>query len=90
LFLAGNKILDCNAVAFYEESFFSYLDTSWNRIEKLVGLTFSRLKILNIFQEQITKSFFKSFINPKERQIFSLAVKTFLKLMMKCFVVSRT
>jgi hypothetical protein len=28
LFLAGNKILDCNAVAFYEESFFSYLDTS--------------------------------------------------------------
>jgi hypothetical protein len=90
LFLAGNRILDCNAVAFYEESFFSHLDTLWNRIEELGGWTFSRLKILNILQEQFSKSLFKGFINLKERHILSLAVKTFSKLIMKCFVVSRT
>jgi len=66
LVLVRNDILECSALAFHEENDFSYLDISRNRDEKLEGLTFSRLKILNIFQEQFTKSSFKSFINLKE------------------------
>jgi Leucine-rich repeat (LRR) protein len=78
LVLARNNILECKALAFHEENDFFYLDISRNRIEKLEGLTFSRLKILNIFQEQFAKSSFKSFINLKEPQILSLAVKNIL------------
>ena len=57
--LAGNNTLECNALAYRKENDFSYLYISRNRIEKLEGLTFSRLKILNIFKEQFTKSTFK-------------------------------
>lgn len=59
LLLAGNNTLECNELAFREENDFLYLDISRNRIEKIEGLTFSRLKFLSILQEQFTKSTFK-------------------------------
>jgi hypothetical protein len=72
--------LKCNALAFHEENDFSYLEISRNRIEKLEGVSFSRLKILSIFQEQIMKSSFKSFINLKEKLSLSLPVKNILEI----------
>ena len=78
--LARNNIFECKSLAFHEENDFSYLDISRNRIEKLEGLTFPWLKILKIFQEQFTKRSFKSFINLKEPQILSIAVKNILEI----------